>query len=83
LSSSIETNLLKSIETYLTDRNNRLKEEIYLQMIYFQKKLTRRCRQSQTSSLTEQMIGVSPQVILDVLHHDFNSAELEYLSRGK
>lgn len=82
-SSTIEANLFQSIEIYLTHRNDQLKEDIHLQMIYFHKKLTRRYRQFQASSLAEQTIGVSPQVIVDVSHHDFNPAELEYLSRGK
>ncbi|CAF1418091.1 unnamed protein product [Adineta steineri] len=76
------TELLQSIQTYLTHRNNRLKQEIYLEMNYFERKLTR--RRHQYSSKTKQMIGVSPEVILDV-HHDhleLNSVECEYLCRG-
>jgi len=72
----------QSIETCMTQRRNRLKQEIYLQMKYFHVKLTRR---RQYSSKTKQMIGVSPEVILDVHHryHDLNAVEREYLSRSK
>ncbi len=73
--------LFQSVQTYMTHRENRLKEEIYLQMSYFHTKLTRR---RQCSSIVKHMTGVSPEVILDVYHHhhDLNAIECEYLSRG-
>jgi hypothetical protein len=83
LNNSTETTtLFQSVQVYMTHRNNRLKEEIYLQMNYFQQKITHR---RQRLSIAKQMIGVSPEVILDVhhIHNDLNAVECEYLSRGK
>ncbi|CAF1489796.1 unnamed protein product [Adineta steineri] len=76
------TELFQSIQTYLTQRSNRLKQEIYLEINYFERKLTR--RRHQYSSKTKQMIGVSPEVILDVhpRQQELNSVEREYLCRG-
>ena len=82
LSNQTGINLFQSVQMYLTCRNHRLKQEIYLQMTYFHTKLTHR---RQRSSVEEKMIGVSPEVLLDVhyRHHDFNAMECEFLSRGK
>ena len=75
------TTLFQSVQTYMTHRESRLKEEIYLQMNYFHTTLTRR---RQRSSHVKHITGVSPEVILDVYHchHDLNAVECEYLSRG-
>ena len=82
LSHSTEiTDILQSVQAYMNHRKSRLQEEIYLQMNYYHTTLVRR---RQRSSLVQQMIGVSPEVILDVHHHhhDLNALEYEYLSRG-
>ena len=82
---SSESAPFQSVQTYMNHRSHRLKQEIYLQMNYFHLKLTRRRHRHPRSCHTKQLIGVSPEVILDVhhRHHNLNAVECEYLSRRK
>jgi hypothetical protein len=73
--------LVDAFITYMDHRINRMKQEIYYEKILDYRRQLTRLRRRSTS--TKQMVKVSPQVILDLIHHPFTAIQLSYLSRGK
>ena len=60
-------------------RTNRIKQEIYHKIIDFRQIITHHRKRTSTAKKT---IGVSPEVIINVLHHTLNDEELDHLSLG-
>ena len=75
-----EQSLFNAIKLYMIHRTNRIKQEIYHKIIDFRQILTRRRQRSSTAKKT---VGVSPEVIINVLHHTLKHEELDHLSLGK
>jgi t-SNARE complex subunit (syntaxin) len=76
------SSLLNKIKDYLTNRTNRLKEEIYNQISSssYRMKLV---QNRQRSSSTKTIIGVSPEPYLDLLCNPLNTCQWDHLLLGK
>ena len=73
--------LFQAVKTYLIHRTHLMKQEIHDKISHFRQIIA---RHRQRSSLAKKMVGVSPEIIINVLsHHTLNADELAYLSRGK
>jgi hypothetical protein len=70
----------RAVKAYMDYRTDRIKREINYKITRFRQIIT---HNRQRSSTKKKIIGVSPQVTIDVLHHTLNDDELAYLSRGK
>ncbi|CAF1440935.1 unnamed protein product [Adineta steineri] len=72
--------LFNQINQYMTYRTDQLKEEIRNEMSRFRRKLLHHRRQC--SSMSKNMIGVSPEPFLDLISNPFTKREWNYLSLG-
>ncbi|CAF1348914.1 unnamed protein product [Adineta steineri] len=73
------TTLFDQINQYMTYRTDQLKKEIRDEMSSFRGKLL---HHRQCSSITKNMIGVSPEPFLDLISNPFTKREWNYLSLG-
>ncbi|CAF4263437.1 unnamed protein product, partial [Rotaria magnacalcarata] len=78
-SNNNDTTMLNNIKEYINNRINRLKKDIYDKMGSFRKIIL---QNRQRSSLTKNVIGVSPEPYLDLISNPFNKSQWNYLSFG-
>ena len=64
-----EQSLFNTIKVYMIHRTNRIKQEIYHKITDFRQIITHHRQRSTTAKKT---VGVSPEVIINVLHHTLN-----------
>jgi uncharacterized protein YbgA (DUF1722 family) len=75
------TTLFTSLIGYMNHRTNRMKQEIYSEIIpIYRRKLLCHCRQQLRSK--KKVVNVRPTIILDLIRHPFTAIELAYLSKG-
>ncbi|CAF1389852.1 unnamed protein product [Adineta steineri] len=70
---------LNSIKTYLTNRKQRMIQQIYIDMSDYRKKLL---NYRKRSSKAKKTIDVSPKPVFYLLFNPFNDQERDYLSKG-
>ncbi|CAF1430022.1 unnamed protein product [Adineta steineri] len=70
---------LNSIKTYLTNRKQRMIQQIYIDMSDYRKKLL---NYRKRSSKAKKTIDVSPKPIFYLLFNPFNDQERDYLCKG-
>ncbi|CAF5059674.1 unnamed protein product, partial [Rotaria sp. Silwood1] len=75
-----ELSLIDAFKAYIVLHTNRIIHDILNKIAHFREIIEQRY---QRSSSTKKMVGVSPEVTIDVLHCPFKPDELSYLSRGK
>jgi hypothetical protein len=75
-----ECDSLDSIVTYMNHRTDRMKNEIYCKVTRCRRNLAR--SRQRASSSRKNVVGVCPEVIVDVNHVPLSAGELKYLSRG-
>ena len=72
-----ELSLFDAIKTYINHHTNHMISDILKKAVHFREILVKRY---QHSSLSKKMIGVSPEVTIDVLHCPYKAQELSCLS---
>ncbi|CAF5182310.1 unnamed protein product, partial [Rotaria sp. Silwood1] len=72
-----EISLIDAFKTYIVLHTNRIIHDILNKIAHFREIIAQRY---QRSSSTKKMVGVSPEVTIDVLHCPFKADELSYLS---
>jgi YHS domain-containing protein len=75
-----QTDIMDSLKSYLVHQTEQGLRNVASHATSFRIRSTRHFRRSSTA---KNLIGVSPEVIVDVLNIPLNAAELSYLSRGK
>jgi YHS domain-containing protein len=75
-----QTNIMDSLKSYLVHQTEQALRNVASNAAYFRIRSTRHFRRSSTA---KNLVGVSPEVIVDTLNIPLNAAELSYLSRGK
>ncbi|CAF3847890.1 unnamed protein product [Rotaria sp. Silwood1] len=75
-----EISLIDAFKTYIVLHTNRIIHDILNKIAHFREIIAQRY---QRSSSTKKMVGVSPEVTIDVLHCPFKADELSYLSLGE
>ena len=77
--------LTKSLDTYISHRNDQRQREIFYKISFFRSRMSRRCRRHYRSASISSKISdvIFPQVIVDAPNIPLNKVELAYLSRGK
>ena len=72
--------LYQAVEAYLISRTDHMKQEIQDKISHLRQIIA---RHRQRSSLAKKMVGVSPEIIINVHQHTLNADELASLARGK
>ena len=75
-----QTNIMDSLKSYLVHQTEQALRSVASNAAYCRIRSTRHFHRSST---VKNLVGVSPEVIVDVLNIPLNAAELSYLSRGK